>query len=244
MSLDQLINNTKLYQDIELATAIGELKQNPQQLQQFLQTQQNKIYEDVTKQKDATFQKVYGDLTRITKAQESSIMYNVKNIELSRLNKNIYESQKKNAESITYDKELANRKYEMNEWSVNNKKDTLFIYSMLFIMLSGFLLLIVLWRAQIINSGLCVKLGTPLLVIFIFTLVYRSQHTKYFRDKRYWNRQTFGKFGEIPMPLCAVPIDQMTNGMNSINNSINNDISTVNENIMNQMNSPSEMSSV
>ena len=240
MSLDQIINNTKLYQDIELATAIGELKQNPQQLQQFLQSQQDKIYEDVTKQKDATFQKVYGDLTRITKAQESTILYNVKNMELSKLHTNIYNSQRKNAESLTYDKELANRKYEMNEWSVNNKKDTLFIYSMLFIMLSGFLLLIVLWRAQIINSGLCVRLGTPLLVIFTFTIVYRSQHTKYFRDKRYWNRQTFGKFGEIPMPLCAVPIDQMTNGMNSLNNSINNDIARINAE---QMNSPFEMSS-
>ena len=43
-NLDQVIDYTKLFQDVELATAIGQLKQNPAQLQQFLQGQQGKVY--------------------------------------------------------------------------------------------------------------------------------------------------------------------------------------------------------
>ena len=35
-NLDQVIDYTKLFQDVELATAVGQLKQNPAQLQQFL----------------------------------------------------------------------------------------------------------------------------------------------------------------------------------------------------------------
>ena len=44
---NQIIDYTKLFQDVELATGAGQLKQNPAQLQQFLQGQQDKIYEDV-----------------------------------------------------------------------------------------------------------------------------------------------------------------------------------------------------
>ena len=36
-NLNQIIDYTKLFQDVELATAVGQLKQNPAQLQQFLQ---------------------------------------------------------------------------------------------------------------------------------------------------------------------------------------------------------------
>lgn len=217
-NLDRIIDNTKLYQDIELATAIGELKKNPQKLQQFLQSQQEKVFNDVTKQKDVTFQKVYGDLSRMTKAQESSIMYNLKNIELGKLNKNIYETQKKNATSVVQDKDLANRKYEMNEWTVNNKKDTLFFYSMLFIVLCGLILIICLWKLNIIDVSISVLLITPLLIILAFTFVYKSEYTKLFRDTRYWNRSKFGgNYGNIPTPLCNVPFEQMQNKFNSIN---------------------------
>ncbi len=41
-NLDQVIDYTKLFQDVELATAIGQLKQNPAQLQQFLQANREK----------------------------------------------------------------------------------------------------------------------------------------------------------------------------------------------------------
>ena len=139
---------TKLDQDVELSSAIGKFK-NPNELQQYLQTQLDKVFKDVTMQKDSTFQKVYGNLTQSVKSQESNIMYNNRNMEISKLNKNTYDTQKKNANNIKQDKDLYNRKYEMNEWSVNNRKDTLFVFSMLFIMLSGLLFITGLWSCLI-----------------------------------------------------------------------------------------------
>jgi hypothetical protein len=127
MSLDQIIEYTKQYQDIELATAISQLKKDPAQLQQFLQGQQTTVFNDITKQKDSTFQKVYGDLSRASQAQEANLMYNKRNMELANIKEQLYQNQKNSADIIKEDNSLANLKYEMNELSVNNKKDTHFI---------------------------------------------------------------------------------------------------------------------
>jgi hypothetical protein len=202
-NLDQIINHTKNFQDVELATAIGELKKNPAEMQRFLQNQQSRVYNDIVKQKDNTFQKVYGDLNRSTQVQESISMYGKRSKELADIHQQLYDNQQNNATAVMDDKNLANRKYEMNEWSIGDKNDTLFVMSSLFIMLSGLVLLIGLWRVGIISSFLCALLGGPLILIFIFIVVNRSQYTDNLRNKRYWNKQIFeGKYGKIPIPLC------------------------------------------
>lgn len=199
-NIDQIINHTKNYQDVELASAIGELKKNPAQMQRFLQNQQSRVFNDIVKQKDNTFEKVYGDLNRSTQVQESVSMYGKRSKELADLHRQLYDNQETNATAVMDDKNLANRKYEMNEWSVGNKNDTLFVMSSLFIMLSGLLLLVGLWRVGILSSVLCALLGGPLVLIFIFIVVNRSQYTDNLRNKRYWNKQiNEGKYGKIPI---------------------------------------------
>lgn len=216
-NLNQIIDYTKLYQDVELATAIGELKKDPSKLQQFLQSQQDKVFKDVITQKDSTFNKVYGDLNRASKAQESMLMYQKRNDDLLKMSSKILENQTNSATAILDDRNTSNRKFEMNEWSVNNKKETLFIFSMLFIMLSGLVLLTVLWRMGIISSFLWAALAAPLIIIFTFTVVYRSQYTDIFRDKRYWNKKVFeGKYGKIPVPGCPAALDNIESGISSV----------------------------
>jgi hypothetical protein len=231
-SLDQIIDYTKTFQDVELATAIGQLKKDPSQLQQFLQGQQNKVFKDVTKQKDTTFDKVYGDLNRASQAQESILMYNKRNQELADINKTIYTNQKNSANAVLDDKNLAGRKQEMNEWTVNNKKDTLFVFSMLFIMLSGLLLVTVLWRMGMISSVLWVALSAPMIIIFILTVVNRSQYTDIFRNKRYWNRRIFeGKYGKIPIPLCPGALTGLESDIGSLESDIQVNIAAGAQNI-------------
>lgn len=226
-NLDQVIDYTKLFQDVELATAVGQLKQNPAQLQQFLQDQQGKVYTDVVKQKDSTFQKVYGDLTRATDAQEAILMLDKRNKELAQIQQQIYNNQKNSANAVTDDKNLAGRKYEMNEWSVNNKKDTLFVFSMLFIMLSALILLTTLWRMGMISSALCAGLAVPVIIIFVLTVINRSQYTNIFRDKRYWNRNTFNdRYGKIPIPLCPGALSGIESGIQSLESDIQGGISS------------------
>jgi hypothetical protein len=226
-NLDQTIEFTKLYQDVELATAIGELKKNPAKLQQFLQSQQDKVFKDVVTQKNSTFNKVYGDLNRASKAQEAMLMHQKRNSELLDVSNKILDNQSKSASAVLDDKNTAGRKFEMNEWSVNNKKDTLFVFSMLFIMLSGLVLITVLWRMGIISSYFGGMLSLPLILIFIFTVVYRSQYTDVYRNKRYWNRKIFeGKYGKIPVPLCPGAIESVQSGVQSIRGGVQSGISS------------------
>jgi hypothetical protein len=211
-NLDQIINHTKNYQDVELASAIGELKKNPAQMQRFLQNQQSRVFNDIVKQKDNTFQKVYGDLNRSTQVQESVSMYGKRSKELADIHQQLYDNQQNNATAVMDDKNLANRKYEMNEWSIGDKNDTLFVMSSLFIMLSGLLLLVGLWRVGIISSFWCALFGGPLILSFIFIVVNRSEYTDNLRNKRYWNKKTFeGKYGKIPLPNCPSLVQGIQN---------------------------------
>jgi hypothetical protein len=187
-NLDQIIDYTKLFQDVELATAIGQLKKDPSQLQQFLQDQQGKVFGDIVKQKDSTFQKVYGDLNRASEAQESILMLDKRNKELAQIQQQIYDNQKNSAEAITSDKNLAGRKHEMNEWSVNNKKETLFIMTMLFIALSALTLITVLWRMGLMSSALWGGLAAPIIIIFTLVLINRTQYTDIFSQYAQMNK--------------------------------------------------------
>jgi len=65
-SLDQAIQFTQQFQDVELTTALQQLRQDPQALQRFLQNAQDSLYKDVPTQEDSALQQIYGDLERAT----------------------------------------------------------------------------------------------------------------------------------------------------------------------------------
>ena len=220
-NLDQLIATTQTYQDAELASAIQQLKKDPAQLKVFLQKQQSGVYNNITAQKDNTIQKVYGDLDRATKVQESILMYTKRDQDLLNLEQNAYQMQQDAANSLQDDKNIAGRKNEMNEWSVNNKKDTLFVFSSLFIMLSGLICLTLLYRASLISSYLWVGLASTLIIIFILIVVNRSQYTDILRNKRYWNRKNFeGQYGKISLPSCPGLTSGITSSLQSAEQSL------------------------
>jgi hypothetical protein len=217
--IDQVIASANLYQDVELATAISALK-NAGQVTSFIQSQQSKVYNDIVKQKEDTFSKLYGDLGRAGRVQESVLLYGKRTKQLAGVQDQIYDNQKNSADAIIDDHSLANRKTEMNEWSVNNKKDTLFVYSSLFVMLSGLLLLTGLLRMEMISTSLWVGLGVCLIVVFVLIVVNRSHYTNMLRNKRYWNKQIFeGKYGKIPTLVCPEVADTLNTGIDSLQQS-------------------------
>jgi len=205
MTLDTTIFNAKLLQDIELASAIKELKKNPSQLQSFLQNQQDSVYKNIVSQKDNTFQKVYGDMNRSQNVQESILRYNQRSKELSSLQDNIYKNQKSQANAVVENKNTYGRKYEMNEWTVGNKKDTLFVFSALFVALSVLVLITVLLRMNLISSTLWMITGSVTIIIFILIILNRAQYTDQLRNKRYWNKRNFDKNKRSMISVCPTP---------------------------------------
>ena len=189
-NINDIINFTNLLQDVELATALNNL--NPTEKLAYITNQQNNVFTKIINQKEYTYNKVYGDLDIATQAQISNLRYGERTRDLSRVQTQIYNNQKESVHAVNNDKNLSGRKMEMNEWTVNNKNDTLFIYSSLFIMLSGLLLITVLWRMGAISYYLWLGLGVPLVIIFILTLLARLQYTNTLRNNRYWNnKRTF-----------------------------------------------------
>jgi hypothetical protein len=216
-NLDSIIKSTSLYQDVELASALNNFRQSPADLQAFLQKQQSSIYKDIVKQKDNVFSKVYGDLNRAAKSQESILMYNERNKQIASMQDQVFNNQKNMASAILDDQQLATRKNEMNEWSVGNKNDTLFVYSSLFIALSAMLLCVVLWKMGIMSGYFSGSLMGLIAVIFVLILVNRSQYTANKRDQRYWNRKNFGgKYEKIPLPNCPGLTDEIMAGTNAV----------------------------
>lgn len=207
MSLDSIIKQTQQLQDLELVAAIKELKSNPGQLQTFLQKQQDGVYKNIIKQKDDTFQKVYGDLNRSQKVQQSLLRYNVRSQELSALSQNMYKNQKNQADAVVENRNTFGRKYEMNEWTIGNKKDTLFVYTSLFITLSLIVLFTTLLRMNLISSALWGFTSVLAIIILIMIVINRAQYTNSTRDKHFWNKKNYGgKYGKIPIPsICPDP---------------------------------------
>lgn len=208
MSLENTIRNTQTLQDVELAEAITRLKSNPTELRSWIQSQQERVYNDIMKQKEGTFNKVYGDFERASKVEESILMHNKRAKELSDMVDAVYKNQEASATAIVQDKNLATRKNEMNEWSVGNKQDTLFVFSSLFLLLSGLLLLTGAWRLGLIHSSFWVAIAIPLVIIFLLILVRRWRYTDVMRNKRYWNKHIFeGKTQKINVPSCPQLFD-------------------------------------
>lgn len=223
VALDDIIDYTKISQDVELASAFDVLKKDPVRYTQFLQDQQNRVYSEIVKQKDNSFDKVYGDLDRASKVQEAILMNQKRAKELANIHKQIAENQESSASAILHDKQIATRKYEMNEWSVNNKNDTLFVFSSAFIMLSGLLLITALYRSGMISSYLWAGLGAPLIIIFILIVLRRAFYTEVLRNKRYWNKQIFPGRTDKPSTLsCEYLENGSQSGMQNVSQGVQN----------------------
>lgn len=209
MATSSLITQILATQDAELANVVNELKTTDcAAFQQFVQNQQNKIYTDIKQSKNNTINKVFSDLDRASNAHNAFLLHNKRNEELIALQQQIAEDRASNATAVVEDKNMATRKHEMNDWTVNNKEETLFVMTAIFIMLSGLLALTAFWRMGWISSSLWVGLGAPLILIAGLILVRRMFYTQNWRNKRYWNKQIFeGTQKKIPIPSCEEMAD-------------------------------------
>ena len=208
MVLPTTINNAVIAQDAELAEAIRSLSSNPAKLQEYLNSIQRNVYLDIISQKNDTFNKVYGDLERSTKYQQNGLLHHQRNKDLIKISDQIYENQAQIAGDTLNDNSLANRKQEMNEWSVHNKEETLFIFSTGFILMSVLLLLTGLYRMGIISTALWSGLGIPLILLFVIIIAYRANYTKHIRNQQYWNNRKFEQVkGKTIIPLCPTAED-------------------------------------
>ena len=109
-------------------------------------------------------------------------------------------------------KNNATRQFEINEWTVGNRQETIFVYQFIFFGILFATIIGGFYRTGLITGPLASFLTFITIAIVVFLIVYRAQFTIFKRDKRYWNKRRFQSAGPIiPLPNCPAAVDFVTN---------------------------------
>ena len=219
MALDKNIQDVLQLQDVQLANAMNTLRADPAKLNQFITDRKSDLYNTVTKEHSDNFQKVFGDLTRASNTTKNILYYHVRNKDLDSLQSQVYENAKGNADAAMMNSQNAKRQVEMNEWSAENKRDTLFVLQLTFIVLTVTAPLLYVQRAGLLPSSVFYGIMSLLVLAVILTIAVRIQYTEKTRDQRFWNRRRFAQMGGPPvLPTCDEVKGLYQRGVNAVTN--------------------------
>jgi hypothetical protein len=107
------------------------------------------------------------------------------------------------AEPAFYDTESATRQVQINEWSYNNKMDTLFVFQIVFILLLFSSILVILMQMGTFGPSFMyysISVATAIVAIIIINRVVFTQQK---RDPVYWDRRVFAEDNSKKTPLSA-----------------------------------------
>lgn len=203
MSLEKNIQDVLQLQDVQLANAMNTLKGDSAKFADFINSRKAAIYNTVTNEHSDNFEKTYNDFVRASEGTKNILYYHTRNKDLDRLQQEVFARAKGEADAATYDSQTAKRQFEVNEWTANNKMDTLFVFQLVFITLTITAPLLYLSKTGVIPSSLTYLLFSLLCIAIILTLVVRIQYNTQARSNRYWNRRRFAQMGGPPtLPTC------------------------------------------
>ena len=112
--------------------------------------------------------------------------------------------------SDTYNIDLANRQIQINEWSYNNKMDTLFVLQLTFISLIFVGILMILKGQGVVPAAFVWYFMSVLLVIMVIVIINRAVYTNMRRDSRSWNRKHFPGDNAMKSPLTLGDTSYLT----------------------------------
>ncbi len=190
-NLQSVTDLTRLVQDVQYTTALRGM--TDQQKQNYFEQQKQQLLGDILKDREGTFQKTYTDANRNNAIQHSLFFYQQRNRDLQNLGDSIKNQNETAIGTTKYNNQLATRQYEINEWSYNNKLDTLFVFQILFVTILIAAALTYLNRLEFLSMPMLGVITGILLFIDIAVLINRFQYTQRVRDKRYWNKRQFEK---------------------------------------------------
>ena len=158
----------------------------------------NTIKSRAINDKASLMSNIFNDLGNSTTNYANSYFYKTRTGELERLQSAVTARTREESESYRQDSDVAKRQFQINEWSSNNKMDTLFISQLLFISLVFLAPLLYLKKQYLIPSGVFYGVSILVALIFIFTVVFRVQYHDKSRNRHFWNRRRFTEYSEPP----------------------------------------------
>jgi hypothetical protein len=156
----------------------------------------------VKAQKTTAFGAAIQDLTTSTNAAHALYYYGVRNNDLKAAQDVALKTLTGSVDQMNSDKNLAKRQREINEWTANNKLDTLFIYQQLLIILCATIILVYLLKRGLISTTVFFMIVGVIGLIFIFTIINRVQYTNKLRDGQFWNKRSFEQASPVNVTIC------------------------------------------
>lgn len=151
--------------------------------------------------KNDRFQYLSQDLTGADNNLTSTAYYIQRTKDLTDMANDIDTVAAKQVSTSVINTGLIGRQEEINQWSNNNKLDTLFFLQVLFITLTFISTMVFLNSNGYISSYL-LNLWIVLASFFaVFVLITRARKTSVLRDGRYWNKMRFGTQKEPPIKV-------------------------------------------
>lgn len=157
---------------------------------------------DIQKQKGAAIDAAYGDLKDSTNALHALYYYGARDADLSGAQSVALDAIGSSANQLVMDHQFAKRQNDINQWTASNKLDTLFVYQQLLIILCAIVILVYLMKRGLLSPTAMYMITAILGLIFIFTVLNRTQYTQTLRDKKFWNKRVFEKQDPIPS-ICS-----------------------------------------
>ena len=179
----------------------------------------SEILNNIYTKKDTDAEKLMSDLGRSIDNQKLTYYYYQRNKDLLNLGDIPLKRLEMDADAAKHDKELAQRQYEINQWTSGNRAETLFVYQIIFLTVLLLAILTGLWRSGIVSTGFLSMATTLAIIINVLVIVRRAQYTIFTRDQRYWNKRNFQKFSasQVPIPNCQTMLDIPGMGTNAMN---------------------------
>lgn len=190
-TLASVILDTQALSDLELQSYLAGLTAN--QTQQLVAANINTVKEQVSAVKATNFTNANQQLVTADNGITSAAYYLLRTQDLQQLATDVNDVTTKQATEISINKELANRQYEINEWSNSNKMDTLYFLQVLFISLTLSGVLLFLMKNGLLPSYLFGLFSFLIVIFAIIVLLWRWRFTAVKRDGTYWNKQRWGQ---------------------------------------------------
>ena len=188
----QSINDiTRLVQDVQYTAALKGM--SPTERENYFASQRNELMTNLLSDRESTFQKVATDARRNNAIQTSLFFYLQRNRDLNGVGEQLTAQNNSARSTAEYNSQLALRQNEINEWSFNNKLDTLFVFQLIFISLLAISVLVYFQKSGFFNQALLGVFSGIFLFVMILVIANRATYTNNTRDKRYWNKRTFPK---------------------------------------------------
>jgi hypothetical protein len=162
------------------------------------------LFDAVQQQKTGAYSYAYSDLKSGSNAIRSLYYYGLRDTDLQKSQETELSTLSATTSQMISDKNLAERQNEINQWTANNKLDTLFVYQILLMILCATIILVYLMKRGLLSTTVFFIIVGVLALVFLFIIVRRVQYTNILRDKRYWNKRSFEKQNPAPpISLCS-----------------------------------------